>query len=275
MAENAELRRDLIRSQRTSLQLLDTQKESTECIRELQDSNYGLQEEVANLRAQLAFATGNIINEIQDKVDAAASAGSTVCALKEQVADQTETIRQLKTCNKKLVNEIVQLHDQRKKKRKSSKSTKVKKEKSDRDVESSDAGAAAATPSPITTTTQAPKLEPKMHESESYEIEDVIRERLRADEHLTFGVIIQFRRALSKRNNEGKNLFGFIHQGTIGRYYCFHEVCEKGPSACVEQRLAKGGCKFGSDKCNFLVKAVRVGSQRKLQIYNPAVVTSV
>jgi hypothetical protein len=107
MAKNAELRRDLIRSQRTSLQLLDTQKESTERIRELQDSKYGLQEEVANMRAQLAFATGNIINEIQDKVDAAASGGSTVRALKEQVADQTDTIRQLKTYNKRLVNEIV------------------------------------------------------------------------------------------------------------------------------------------------------------------------
>lgn len=151
----------------------------------------------------------------------------------------------------------------------------MKKEQSDRDVEYSDANAAAATPFPITTTTQAPKLEAAVHESESYEIEDVIRERLRADEHLTVGVIIQFRRALSKRNNEGKNLFGFIHQGVIGRYYCFHEVCEKGANACVEQRLDKGRCKFGSDKCNFLVKAVSVGSQRKLQIYNPAVVTSV
>ncbi|KAF5632785.1 hypothetical protein F52700_6323 [Fusarium sp. NRRL 52700] len=271
MAENADLRRDLHRVQRTSLRLVDAQQESNERIRELQDNNYGLQEEVANLRAQLVFATGNIINEIQDKVDTATCAGPTVRALREQVADQTETIRQLKTYNKRLVTEIVQLQGRSKKKRRSSKSALINKEKSDHHVEPFDADPAASS---ITTTAQAPTLEPPALETELYVIEDVIRERIIVDEHLTVEVIAQFQQALAKRKKEGNNLFGFIYQGRIGRYYCFHEVCEKGPNAWVKQRLANGGCKVGSDKCNFLVKAVRVGSQRKLQIHNPAVDTS-
>ncbi|KAF5578836.1 hypothetical protein FPANT_9846 [Fusarium pseudoanthophilum] len=275
MAENSELRRDLMRAQRTSLQLLDTQKESTERIRELQDSNYGLQEEVANMRAQLAFATGNIINEIQDKIDAATSGGSTVRALKQQLTEQTQTIEKLKIQKRKAVTELSQVKLQIKKKKTSSKSTKPeKKKRSGKHSASSDVDTAVA-PSLIATTAQAPKLESAVHESESSDIEAVIRERLGVDEHLTVAVVAQFRRALSKRTNEGKNLLGFIHQGRTGRYYCFHEVCEKGSNACVEHRLANGGCKFGSDKCNFLVKAVSVGSHRRLQIYNPAVATSV
>ncbi|QGI93801.1 hypothetical protein CEK26_006870 [Fusarium fujikuroi] len=264
------LRRGLNHAQRTSLQLLDAQKESSERIRELEDNNHSLQEEVANMRAQLSFATGTIINEIQDKVDTATFAGSTVHALKEQVADQTDTIQQLKTYNKRLITEIVRLNSQSKKKRKSSKSSKIKKEKPDHHVEPFDADAAATTPSPITATAQAPAHEPSAQVCEPYVITDVMRERLIEDGHLTLSVMAQFQQALSKRNNEGKNLFEFIHQGRTGRYYCFHEVCEKGPRASVEQRLANGGCKLGSDKCNFLVKAVSVGSHRKLQIYNPA-----
>ncbi|KLP04825.1 uncharacterized protein LW94_12798 [Fusarium fujikuroi] len=264
------LRRDLNHAQRTSLQLLDAQKESSERIRELEDNNHGLQEEVANMRAQLSFATGTIINETQDKVDTATFAGSTVHALKEQVADQTDTIQQLKTYKKRLITEIVRLNSQSKKKRKSSKSSKIKKEKPDHHVEPFDADAAATTPSPITATAQALAHEPSAQVCEPYVIKDVMRERLIEDGHLTLSVMAQFQQALSKRNNEGKNLFEFIHQGRTGRYYCFHEVCEKGPRASVEQRLANGGCKLGSDKCNFLVKAVSVGSHRKLQIYNPA-----
>lgn len=246
-----------------------TRKESSERIRELEDNNHGLQEEVANMRAQLSFATGTIINEIQDKVDTATFVRSTVHELKEQVADQTDTIQKLKTYNKRLITEIVRLNSQSKKKRKSSKSTKMKKEKPDHHVEPFDADA-AANPSPTTTTAQAPAHEPSAQGSEPYVIEDVMRERLIVDEHLTVRVMSQFQQALCKRTHEGKNLFEFIHQGRTGRYYCFHEVCEKGPQASIGQRLDNGGCKLGSDKCNFLVKAVSVGSHRKLQIYNLA-----
>ncbi|KAF4956304.1 hypothetical protein FGADI_3881 [Fusarium gaditjirri] len=273
-AENADLRRDLHRTQRIGLRLVDEQKESTERIRELQDKNYDLEEEVTNMRAQLSFATGSLINEIQDKVDAATFAGSTVHALKQQISEQTEIIENLKIQKRKAVKELYQLQLQRRKRKRSSKSTKSEKGKSGKRSTSSNANAAANTPSPISTLSQAPTLEPPGHEFESYVIEDIIRERLVVDEHLTVGVIAQFQQALSKRTNEGKNLYRFIHQGRNGRYYCFHEVCEKGPDAWVEQRLADPRCKLGSGKCNFLLKAVSVGSHRKLQIYNPAVGTS-
>lgn len=115
MAENADLRRDLHRTQRTSHQLLDAQEESAERIRELEDNNYVLEEEVANMRAQLAFATGNIINVIQDKVDAATFAGSTVRALKQQITEQTETIENLKIQKRKAVTELSQFQRQKKK----------------------------------------------------------------------------------------------------------------------------------------------------------------
>ncbi|KAF5622801.1 uncharacterized protein FTJAE_10780 [Fusarium tjaetaba] len=271
MAENAELRRDLMRAQRTSLQLLDTQKESTERIRELQDSNYGLQEEVANMRAQLSFATGNIINEIQDKVDAATSAGCTIRALKQQITEQTETIEKLKIQKRKAVTELSQVKLQMKKKKTSSKSTKSeKKKKSGKPSASSDANAAVA-PSLIPAPGQAPSLVPSAQALVGKElVEDVMRDRVIRDAHLTSEVEVQFQEALLKANVE-RNLRGFIDRGKTGCYYCFHEVCEKGPDAWVEQRWSSGGCKLGSDKCNFLVKAVSVGFHRKLQIYNPAV----
>ncbi|KAF5689657.1 hypothetical protein FDENT_4301 [Fusarium denticulatum] len=273
MAENAELRRDLIRSQRTGLQLLDTQKESTEGIRALQGSNYGLQEEVTNMRAQLAFATENIINEIQDKVDAATFAGSTVRALKQQITEQTETIEKLKTQKRTAVTELSQTQLQMKKKKtSSSKSTKSEKKKKYEKHSASSDGNRAVAPSLITAPDQAPSLVQSAQELvEKQLFEDVMRDRVIRDAHLTSGVVVQFQEALLKAN-VGRNLRGFIDRGKTGCYYCFHEVCEKGPDAWVEQRLANGGCKLGSDKCNFLVKAVSVGSHRKLQIYNPAVV---
>ncbi|PNP77962.1 hypothetical protein FNYG_08688 [Fusarium nygamai] len=250
MAENAELRRDLIRSQRTSLQLLDTQKESTERIRELQDSNYGLQEEVANMRAQLAFATGNIINEIQDKVDSVTCSGSKVLALKQQITEQTETIVKLKIQKRKAVTELSQAQLlMKKKKTSSSKSTKAEKKKSGKHSTSSNANTAVA-PSLITAPRQAPSLVPSAQALVEKElVEDVMRDRVIRDAHLTSGVEVHLQEALLKAN-VGKNLRGFIDRDKIGCYYCFHEVCEKGPDAWVEQRLANGGCKLGSDKCN-------------------------
>ncbi|KAF5533388.1 hypothetical protein FNAPI_12699 [Fusarium napiforme] len=273
MAENAELRRDLMRAQRTSLQLLDTQKGSTERIRELQDSNYGLQEEVANMRAQLAFATGNIINEIQDKVDAATFAGSTVRALKQQITEQTETIEKLKIQKRKAVTELSQVKLQMKKKKTSSKSTKSeKKKKSGKHSASSDANAAVA-PSLIPAPGQAPSLVPSAQALVEKElVEDVMRDRVIRDAHLTSGVEVQLQEALLKAN-VGRNLRGFLDRGKTGCYYCFHEVCEKGPDASVELHLADPGCQLRGDKCNFRIKAVGIGSHRKVQIYNPAVVT--
>ncbi|KAF5557959.1 hypothetical protein FPHYL_7554 [Fusarium phyllophilum] len=103
MAENAELRRDLHRAQRTSLQLLDAQEESAERIRELQQiqqSKCGLEQEVADLRSKLSFATDTIITEMRDKLNDATVASSTINALKEQIADQTDTIQQLETQKK-------------------------------------------------------------------------------------------------------------------------------------------------------------------------------
>ncbi|KAG7417907.1 hypothetical protein DER46DRAFT_654602 [Fusarium sp. MPI-SDFR-AT-0072] len=287
IAENSDLRRDLHRIQKTSIRLLDAQKESAERIRELQDNNYGLEEEVADMRPQLSFATGTIINEIQDKVDTATVAGSTVRALKERIVYQTDTIQQLKTKKKRIGTELSQLRTQKKSMgielsqlqrqireyRESSKVGKIKKGKSGHHSASSGANAATTTVSPITAPGQAPALAPSAHEHGPYLVENVIRDRLIRDEHLTSGVKFQFQEALSKGSNEGRNVYGFIHRGKIGCYYCFHEVCEKGPDASVELHLADTRCQFGSDKCNFLVKAVVVGSHRKLQIYNCALVT--
>ncbi|KAF5683361.1 hypothetical protein FCIRC_4469 [Fusarium circinatum] len=275
MAKNADLRRDLLRAQKTSLRLLDEQKESTERIRELQDNNYGLEEEVASLRAQLAFATGTIIHEIQDKVDAATFAGSTVRALRQQITDQTETIENLKIQKRKAVTELAQLQLQRKKKKKtfSSNKTKPEKRKPGNHSESSDPSIALA-PSLITTPEQAQSLVPSAQELVEKDLTgDVMRDRVVRDVYLTSGVEAQLQKALQKAN-VGRNLRGFIDRGKTGCYYCFHEVCEKGPDASVELHLADPRCQLGGNKCGFLMKAVGIGSHRKVQIYNAAVGTS-
>jgi regulator of replication initiation timing len=272
--ENGNLRQDVHGAQQSILRLLDEKKESAERIRELQDSNDGLEEEVANMRAKLSFATDTIINEIQDRIDTATFAGPTVRVLKEQIAEQTNTIEKLKTQKKRVVTELSQLQLQSKKKRRSSKETKIEKVKSASQSAPSDDNTAATSPSLASTSGNTPCSTPSAREFVSYSVEKVMRERLVPGEHLTVGVIFQLQRALRKKTKEGKNVYSFINRGKIGRYHCFHEVCEKGPDASVEQRLADAGCQFGSDKCNFLVKAVIVGSHRKLQIYNPAVGTS-
>ncbi|KAF5606527.1 uncharacterized protein FSUBG_5924 [Fusarium subglutinans] len=274
MAENADLRRDLHRAQRTSLRLLDAQKESTERIRELQDNNYGLEEEVANMRAQLAFVTGTIINKIQDKVDAATFAGSTVRALRQQITDQTETIENLKIQKRKAVTELAQLQLQRKKKKTSS-SNKAKSEKGKSGNHSAPSDANTAfSPSLITAPGQAQSLIPSAQDlAEKYLVEDVIRDRVIRDVHLTSGVEAQLQKALLK-TSAGRNLRGFIDRGKTGLYYCFHEVCEKGPDASVELHLADSRCQLGGDKCSFLMKVVGIGSHRKVQIYNAAVGTA-
>ncbi|KAF5723752.1 hypothetical protein FMUND_1488 [Fusarium mundagurra] len=110
MAENAELRRDLHRAQRTSLQLLDAQEESAQRIRVLQQNKYSLEQEVADLRSKLSFATDTIITEMRDKLNDATVASSMINALKEQIADQTDTIQQLETQKKSTSIEIGRLN---------------------------------------------------------------------------------------------------------------------------------------------------------------------
>ncbi|CVK87469.1 uncharacterized protein FPRN_05587 [Fusarium proliferatum] len=268
-----DLRRDLHRTQRTSLRLLDAQEESAERIRELEDNNYALEEEVANMRAQLAFATGNIINEIQGKVDAATFAGSTVRALKQQITEQTETIENLKIQKRKAVTELSQLQLQKKKKKTSSSSkTKSKKIKSGNQSASSDANTAFTT-SLVTSPDQARSLAPSAQEHALFLVENVMRDRLTRDVHLSRRVKGLLKEALSNADL-GRNVHGFIHRGKIGCYFCFHEVCEKGPDASVELHLTDPRCQLGSDGCNFLVKAVVIGAHRKIQVYNPAMGTS-
>lgn len=272
MAENADLRRDLHRTQRTSLQLLDAQEESAERIRELEDNKYVLEEEVANMRAQLAFATGNIINVIQEKVDAATFAGSTVRALKQQITEQTETIENLKIQKRKAVTELSQFQRQKKKKTSPSSKTKSEKMKSGNQNASSDANTALTT-SLITSLDQARSFAPSAQEHALFLVEKVMRDRVIRDVHLSRRVKGLLQEALSNADL-GRNVYGFIHRGKIGCYYCFHEVCEKGPDASVELHLADPRCQLGSDKCNFLVKAVGIGAHRKIQVYNPAMGTS-
>ncbi|KAF5536536.1 hypothetical protein FMEXI_10271 [Fusarium mexicanum] len=251
-----DLRRDLHRAQRTSLRLLDAQKESTERIRELQDNNYGLEEEVANMRAQLAFATGTIINKIQDKVDAATFAGSTVRALRQQITDQTETIENLKIQKRKAFTELAQLQLQRKKKKTSS-SNKAKSEKGKSGNHSAPSDAnAALDPSLITAPGQAQSLIPSAQDlMEKYLVEDVVRDRVIRDVHFTSGVEAQLQKALLKAS-AGRNLRGFLIE------------------ARLVVTIAFTRCQLGGDKCSFLMKAVGIGSHRKVQIYNAAVGTS-
>ncbi|KAG4285178.1 hypothetical protein FPRO06_06438 [Fusarium proliferatum] len=246
------LRRDLHRAQRTSLQLLDAQKESAERIRELEDNKYVLEEEVANMRAQLAFATGNIINQ--------------------QITEQTETIENLKIQKRKAVTELSQFQRQKKKKTSPSSKTKSEKMKSGNQSASSDANTALTT-SLITSPDQARSFAPSAQEHALFLVEKVMRDRVIRDVHLSRRVKGLLQEALSNADL-GRNVYGFIHRGKIGCYYCFHEVCEKGPDASVELHLADPRCQLGSDKCNFLVKAVGIGAHRKIQVYNPAMGTS-
>ncbi|KAF4441539.1 hypothetical protein FACUT_2638 [Fusarium acutatum] len=257
-AENSDLRRDVYGAHQSILRLLNEKRESNERIRELQDNNSGLEDEVAHMRTKLSFATDTIINEIQGRVDTATPAGPMLRALRNQIAEQTNTIEKLETQKRKAIADLNQLQ-LRSKKRKSSKDVKTQNR-----TPASQSALSDGNPGP----------NPPAREFVSCSVEKVMCERLIIDEHLTLDVILQLQRTLRKRTKEGKNLYSFIHRGSVDCYYCFHEVCEKGPDASVEQPLGDAGCQLGSARCKFLVKVVVSASHRKLRIHNPALVTS-
>ncbi|KAF4503104.1 hypothetical protein FAGAP_659 [Fusarium agapanthi] len=244
-AENSDLRQDV-------------HGESNERIRELKDNNSGLEDEVVNMRTKLSFATDTIINEIQNRIDTDTPAGPTVRALRNQIVEQANTIEKLETQKRKAVEDFNKLQLRSKKKR-SSKDTKTQHETS-----ASRSALPDGNPGPI----------PPVREFVSYSVEKAMRERLIIDKHLTLDVMFQLQRTLRKKTTEGKSLYRFIHRGNSDCYYCFHEVCEKGPDASVEQRLVDAGCQLGSARCKFRMKVVVSGSYRKLQIHNPALVNS-
>ncbi|KAG8669446.1 hypothetical protein FPOAC2_08776 [Fusarium poae] len=267
---------------------------------DLRDYNNQLRGEVADLRAQLTYATRTLTAQIQEQVDRARSTGSSEKKLRDVVDEQKRAIQkfvQEKKTNlqriKTLENQIKgQAHNAKaepKKTKAQKKREKREAEREKREIErekrelgrlsalhpaqaQSQAAVSASAHTPIS---PAGANLPNTIKEEMMAIDDdtaadgiVPGLALLEDDSHSKEVIEQLKRHMAKRTGS-KKLPSFLNSGTKNKCFCIHEVLAMGSSACKPLLPSKSYCMVLGPTCNFLVEVVETASGNRLRTFSP------
>ncbi|KAM0546060.1 hypothetical protein ACHAPJ_011074 [Fusarium lateritium] len=263
-AENADLHRRLQDAEYVISRLkisqdtaVDMHEKDVARIRELTTDNDKLKNEVANLRAQISYATDTLKTQITQQINNARDENGPTAKLKGKLIQQREAFRKLKKEKNLAVKQLERFRNNESKDKAAARSRARRRRR--REVSTS--SVPMSTPDP--TSTIAPDV------PSSY-TEGFIKKRFIDDENLTDQVLQKLIKAFSEPK-PARNLTNFFTNGARGVYFCFHEVCERGALASSQMHTDHPECHVGSAKCSFMVKRVQVGRNRKLQIFNLSV----
>ncbi|KAL6913759.1 hypothetical protein ACHAPO_002212 [Fusarium lateritium] len=262
---------------------------------DLRDYNNQLRGEVADLRAQLAYATQTLTAQIREQVDGARSAGSSEKRLQAVVDEQKKAIQKLvqekntnlkriKTLENQNKSQVLNPKAERKKTKAQKKREKREAELEKREIERekrelrgrisilppapAQTPASAHTPILPTSANLHNTIKEEMMVIDDDTDETIPGLALLEDNSHSTEVIEQLKRYMTKRTGR-KNLPSFLTNGTKNKCFCIHEVVAIGCSASVQLFPSTKVCKVGGPTCNFLVEVVETASGNRLRTFSP------
>ncbi|KAM0189457.1 hypothetical protein ACHAPA_002262 [Fusarium lateritium] len=259
--EKLDLRRQLQDSQRTVC-----------CLQTERDE---LKTEVAELQAQLSYATGALTTRFRKELDDIRAEDSLDQKLKDQNTMQSAAIKRLTTEASGQYNTISELKSEI-----FTKNNKISKLQRERQMAINElnnyrSGKNDNKPPPQLSKKAKRRLQREasllpLADESSAENARVLISKFVQDSNLTDIVRAQISR-IGANVGERNNIYALLYSENRGIYYCIHEACEKGKLASQRLRPGQSECPVRGANCNFMVKAATVGLLSVFQIYNPKV----
>jgi hypothetical protein len=285
----------------------ETQRETVSHNNELRAYNNQLRREVADLRAQLSYATETLTTHVREQVESARSTGSSETKLQEVVDEQNKTIQKLtqeKNANIKRIQKLERsqnaghapLLSNSANPNTTSKKTKAQGRRERLELERLSAptpapapiSAPAPAPAPISAPAPTPAPTPARAPPVSANARSAVKEEemmdvmvidsdngfeesvpgLALSEGISRGVIEQLKRYMRKRTGK-KNLLSFLNNGTKNKCFCIHEVISKGRNASARLFPSTKVCEVNGTACDFLIEVIETLSGNKLRTFSP------
>ncbi|KAJ4136446.1 hypothetical protein NW768_004059 [Fusarium equiseti] len=287
--------------------LVRNQRDLEDHNRDLQNINNYLRGEVADLRAQLSYATQTLTARIREEVDSARDTGVSQGRLRDVVDEQRRALQHFVRENKAATRRIQELqqgqsgaHTAPANRPRKTKGQRRREAREARQREAAERLADQIPPGPRNvegrvaeqrqtqrqTTQNAPHPLPvaptvpdetvKDEQGDSIMVlDDVEEERvpglpLVENGNLNNDVVEQLTAIMKKRTGK-KNLHAFLEHGARNKSFCIHEVTSKGKNASTPL-LSTQPCRILGCNYTFRVKAVETGSGVKMKIthFKPA-----
>ena len=284
----------LQRMQRDQDELVHYQQQLEDHNRELQNTNNYLRGEVADLRAQLSYATQTLTARIQEQVDGARATGVSESRLRDVVDEQRRALQRLERENKAATRRIQDLQQgqsghhatpanrlrKTKGQRRRERRLEARKREAMERFAAADDRAAEQRQTEQRQSQNAPRLPPvappikdgtvKDEQSDSVMVlgEDeegkVPELPLVEDCNLDDDVVKQLTAIMKKRTGK-KNLLAFLEHGARNKSFCIHEITSKAQNAS-KPLLSSQPCRIHGCDYTFRAKAIETDSGVKMQI---------
>ncbi|RBR23087.1 uncharacterized protein FIESC28_04082 [Fusarium coffeatum] len=265
----------LQRMQRDQDALLRHQQQLEDHNRELQNTNNYLRGEVADLRAQLSYATQTLTARIQEQVDGARATGVSEGRLRDVVDEQRQALQNFVRENKAATRRIQELQQGQRGDpatpanglRKTKGQRRHDRAAEQRQTQQRQTQNAPRLPSVAPTVTGGTA---KYEQGDSIIVLDDDEEDkvpglpLVEDCNLDDDVIEQLNAIMKKRTGK-KNLLAFLEHGARNKSFCGHEITSKGQNAS-KPLLSSQPCRIHGCNYTFRAKAVETDSGVKMRI---------
>ncbi|RGP76406.1 hypothetical protein FLONG3_5290 [Fusarium longipes] len=292
-------KRAILRMQHDVEAMSEMQRDTANHNAELRAYNNQLRGEIADLRAQLSYATSTLSAQIREQVDSAKSTGSSERKLQGVIDEQHKALikisREQKT-NVKRIEQLKQSLSEAKRAQQSQqnatnpeqKKTKGQRRRERLERERLSALVPAPTPesAPVpvrpqvanptpapswTTNPQNIVTKKEVIDLMDIDNEDTEEERFMAlldDNSHEKHVVEQLKRYMRRRTGK-KNLMSFFNDGKKNQCFCIHEVVSRGKAASTQLFPTTKPCRVNGAACDFLVEVIQTDSGRKLRTFSP------
>lgn len=274
--------------------LLRHQQQLEDHNRELQNTNNYLRGEVADLRAQLSYATQTLTARIQEQVDGARATGVSEGRLRDVVDEQHQALQHFVRENKAATRRIQELQQgqsgdhatpanrlrktkgQRRRGRRledryrkamerfAAAEDKAAEERQTQQRQTQNAPRSPPVAPPITDGTVKDEQGDSIMVLDDDEEGKVPGLPLVEDCNLDDDVVEQLTAIMKKRTGK-KNLLAFLEHGARNKSFCVHEITSKGQNAS-KPLLSSQPCRIHGCDYTFRAKAIETDSGVKMQI---------
>ena len=274
--------------------LLRHQQQLEDHNRELQNTNNYLRGEVADLRAQLSYATQTLTARIQEQVDGARATGVSEGRLRDVVDEQRQALQHFVRENKAATRRIQELQQgqsgyhatpatgfkktkrQQQRERRlearyrkamerfAAAEDKAAEERQTQQRQTQNAPRSPTLAPPITDGTVKDEQGDSIMVLGEDEEGKVPGLPLVEDCNLDDDVVEQLTAIMKKRTGK-KNLLAFLEHGARNKSFCVHEITSKGQNAS-KHLLSSQPCRIHGCNCTFRARAVETDSGVKMQI---------